>query len=112
MYISRVFSKYLSAVMLIVFGLLGFAQANENKSEFILAFRNFLEQKDYNSANFYLSNGYVDINSIDTNQIFYDIYTGGNSLKNFNEIGVLFNYLNQIKPIDCLLYTSPSPRDA
>lgn len=67
------------------------------------AFRKFVEDADYKSANFYIENGVLDPKTLDTAQIFFDVFIGKYSQKlteNAASIDRLYTYLNGLKPID------------
>lgn len=67
------------------------------------AFVNFLAQGDYNNANFYLQNGLINPEVLETGQVFYDILHARywQSLNGPNQqISVLHDYLSKLKPFD------------
>ncbi|MEM8651747.1 MAG: hypothetical protein AAGF54_14530 [Pseudomonadota bacterium] len=108
-YLRRVVSKrsYLQTLLYGIFlsAFLGVATsyAQNEKDETITAFKEFVANKDFNSANFYFSSGLINPATLDTSQIFYDIYHRVHWRQRaaaLPEITTLFAYLNQIRTID------------
>ncbi|WP_224825987.1 hypothetical protein [Cognatishimia sp. MH4019] len=67
------------------------------------AFKNFLAQGDYNNANFYLQNGLINPEQLDTGQMFYDILHAQywQTLNGPNQkVAVLHDYLGKLKAFD------------
>jgi len=67
------------------------------------AFEAFVAAGDYEKANFYLANGYVSADSIDSSQVFYTTLLeryGDNLTANLGKVDRLYNYLAAISPID------------
>lgn len=67
------------------------------------AFSKFVRDGDYNQANHYLANKWINPADVDTAQLFYDVFTNRYSrdiLANAGAIDTLYNYLNAIGPIN------------
>lgn len=69
----------------------------------VKAFSDFVEAEKYDDANFYLSNGFITADQIDTGQLFYDVFSQQYSRKMTEKRGSLdqlYSYLNALKPFD------------
>lgn len=67
------------------------------------AFKSFVANGAYDNADFYLKNKLVDPKTLDTSQIFFDVFTGKyarNVTQNAAQIDKLYTYLNAIAPLD------------
>lgn len=73
------------------------------QSDSLAAFENFVKKADFESANFYLQNGILKREQIDSGQIFYDAtaqrYRGGLE-KDLPILQRIYDYLAQINPVD------------
>lgn len=99
---ARTISSALGAFIL--FALPGAALAQQQQPDQTqTAFVNFLAQGDYNNANFYLQNGLINPETLDTAQVFYDILHT-RYWQNLNgpsqPVAVLHDYLSKLKPFD------------
>ncbi|MGN6552047.1 MAG: hypothetical protein ACTHJ3_19450 [Pararhizobium sp.] len=90
----------LAAILLVTAGT---ARAQMPPGDNNQAFRKFVADADYKSANFYIENGMIDPKTLDTAQIFFDVFMQNYAQKlteNAASIDRLYTYLNSLKPVD------------
>ncbi len=106
---QRAFREVLSGALLAFIGtatlvlLATTAHAQVEKDQTQTAFVNFLAQGDYTNANFYLQNGLINPEALDTGQVFYDILHTRywNALEGPNQqVSVLHDYLSKLQAFD------------
>ncbi len=79
------------------------APAMANDSKTVDAFRTFLTQQDYDSANFYLQSGLIDPSRLQTGQLFYRIWRDAFWARRADGLvglDAVYNYLQRLRPFD------------
>ena len=79
------------------------AAAVSAQSDSLVAFQNFVKKADFESANFYLQNGILTREQIDSGQIFYDAVSQRYRDGLENDLPIIqriYDYLAQINPVD------------
>jgi hypothetical protein len=67
------------------------------------AFKNFIKKEDFNNANFYLENKYIDPSKINVSQLFYEVLKEvyfRDLGRNLPKVEMLFNYMSRMAPVD------------
>ncbi|WP_193177881.1 hypothetical protein [Oricola nitratireducens] len=93
----------LARCALVVAALLAASVPGRAQNDPLVAFENFVKDGQFDSASFYIQNGILKKEQIDTSQIFYDALTQKYSRDfdaNFPKIRQIYDYLSQINPID------------
>nr|WP_321460711.1 hypothetical protein [uncultured Cohaesibacter sp.] len=93
------FLRRLKPGLLLFFGLISWSFSASASSEHLAAFTSFVETKNFTQANFYLRQGYVRQEDLDTSEIYFHM-----AVKKLNDevlaLPQIFQYLNALKPID------------
>ncbi len=79
------------------------APATANDGKTVDAFRTFLTQQNYDSANFYLQSGLIDPSRLPTGQLFYRIWRDAfweRRADGLVGLDAVYNYLQRLRPFD------------